>query len=105
MDRSQPLWELHVVDGLSRGRVAVVPKMHHALLDGMAALGVGMILLDPSPEPTPIEPPDEEWTPRPFALHRQLARIATGPLTRAQRMAADAALGRSTPRRGAPPPI
>lgn len=92
MDRSKPLWELHVVDGLSRGRVAVVPKMHHALLDGMAALGVGMILLDPGPEPTPVEPPDEEWTPRPYALHRQLARIATGPLTRAQRMAADAAL-------------
>ena len=58
MDRSRPLWELHVVDGLSRGRVAVVPKMHHALLDGMAALGVGMILLDPSPEPTPVEPPE-----------------------------------------------
>ena len=74
MDRAHPLWELHLVEGPSRGRLAVVPKMHHALLDGMAALGVGMILFDPTPEPMPIEAPPESWSPRPFAMRRQLAR-------------------------------
>ncbi len=37
LDRSRPLWELHVVEGLRRGRVGVVCKLHHALADGMAA--------------------------------------------------------------------
>jgi diacylglycerol O-acyltransferase / wax synthase len=92
MDRSRPLWELHVVDGLSRGRVAVVPKMHHALLDGMGAVGIGMMLLDVTKEPTPVEPPEEEWAPRPYAMRRHLARIATRPLTRTQRLFADATM-------------
>ena len=91
LDRSHALWELHLVEGLSRGRTAVVPKMHHALLDGMAALGVGMILLDPAPEPLPVEAPAEPWTPRPFAMRRQIARLATSQLTRAQRLAFDTA--------------
>ncbi len=51
LHRDRPLWELHVVDGLPDDRVAIVAKMHHALVDGIAAIGIGMILLDPSPEP------------------------------------------------------
>lgn len=49
LDRSRPLWEVHVVDGLSDGRVAVVTKTHHAMVDGAAAVDVGAILLDGSP--------------------------------------------------------
>ncbi len=92
MDRSRPLWELHLVEGLSRERVAVVPKMHHALLDGMAALGVGMILLDPSRDPLPVDAPPEPWAPRRHPMPRQLARMATRPLTRAQRVTIDATM-------------
>src|SRR5947208_8481223 len=58
LDRSRPLWELTVVDGLADGRVALVPKMHHALVDGVAAIDVGTVLLDPSAEPIDIPKPE-----------------------------------------------
>ncbi len=90
MDRSRPLWELHLVDGLQDGRIAVIPKMHHALVDGMAALGAIMLLVDATPEPTPIEAPAEPWTPRPYDPKRHVAKIATSPIRRARRWTLEA---------------
>jgi WS/DGAT/MGAT family acyltransferase len=92
LDRSRPLWELHLIDGLPEGRVALLPKMHHALVDGMAAIGIGMVLLDPTPEPMDIQPPEEGWTPRTFDRRRHLARLATMPLMRAQKVLVDSTL-------------
>ena len=86
LDRSRPLWELHVVDGLAGERVALVPKMHHALVDGIAAIDVGTVLLDPSPEPIDIPPPDGPWEPQAYDRGRHLARLAATPFVRAQRL-------------------
>src|SRR3954447_18868182 len=58
LDRSRPLWQLHVVEGLEGGRSALVARMHHALVDGIAAVDVSTVVLDPTPEPLEIEPPD-----------------------------------------------
>src|SRR6478735_12071194 len=85
LDRARPLWELHVVDGLADGQVALVPKMHHALVDGVAAVDVGTVLLDPSPEPMDLRP-DEPWAPQPFDRRRHLAKLAAAPMFRAQRL-------------------
>jgi diacylglycerol O-acyltransferase / wax synthase len=49
LDRSGPLWEMHVVDGLGEGRVAVVTKMHHALADGVAANALLANITDEGP--------------------------------------------------------
>ena len=57
LDRSRPLWEILVVDSPTQGRTALVVKMHHALVDGIAAIGVGTIIFDPTPEPLDLPPP------------------------------------------------
>lgn len=57
LDRSRPLWEIVVVEDEPNGRTALVVKMHHALVDGIAAIGVGTIIFDPTPEPLDLPPP------------------------------------------------
>jgi diacylglycerol O-acyltransferase len=64
LDFQHPLWQLYLIDGL-RGRHAYLSKSHHALVDGVAAVDIGMILLDPKPTPTKIEPPEDPWSPAP----------------------------------------
>ena len=91
LDRARPLWELSVVSGLAEGRVALVPKMHHALVDGIAAIDVATLLLDPSPEPMEVPSADGAWEPEPYDRGRHLARLAATPFLRAQGMLMDAA--------------
>ncbi|GAA1276562.1 wax ester/triacylglycerol synthase family O-acyltransferase [Pseudonocardia aurantiaca] len=61
LDRSRPLWEVYIVEGLADGRFAVVTKTHHAMVDGLASMDIGAVLLDLAPEPR--ETPGEEWNP------------------------------------------
>lgn len=61
LDRSRPLWELYVVEGLEGGRVALVEKAHLALVDGGDTVDLAQVLLDP--EPTPEVADAVEWHP------------------------------------------
>ncbi len=53
LDRRRPLWEFHVVEGLEYGRTALIPKIHHSIIDGVSAAGVLASFFDLSPEPAP----------------------------------------------------
>ena len=53
LDRSRPLWEFHVVEGLAGGRFALVSKVHHAIIDGVSGAEVLAAFVDLSPDPTP----------------------------------------------------
>jgi WS/DGAT/MGAT family acyltransferase len=72
LDRTRPLWQMHVVEGLAGGRTAVVARMHHALVDGMAAVDVSTVILDPSPEPLELPAPEA----KPAAAGGSTARAA-----------------------------
>jgi diacylglycerol O-acyltransferase len=74
LDRSRPLWEIYLVEGLSDGRFAVVTKTHHAMVDGLASMDVGALLLDSTPDPR--ETADEEWRPAPEPSALELAADA-----------------------------
>lgn len=56
MDRTRPMWELHLIEGLSDGRLALYVKVHHALLDGVASMRLLQSVLseDPSERRPPI---------------------------------------------------
>ena len=53
LDRSRPLWELDLVDGLADGQFALVTKVHHAAIDGVSGIELMNILLSPEPSPIP----------------------------------------------------
>jgi WS/DGAT/MGAT family acyltransferase len=82
LSRRMPLWEVHVVESVGDGLAAVVAKVHHALADGITAVGILAGLLDleplrPGPAPTSLTPPD---TRRPPSLReRPVLAAKAGP--------------------------
>lgn len=63
LDRTRPLWELILVEGLADGRFAVLTKVHQALVDGVHAVDLGQVVLDDGP--ALHEPPQLPWHPVP----------------------------------------
>jgi diacylglycerol O-acyltransferase len=81
LDRRRPLWELWVVHGLAGGRIGVVLKVHHAVVDGIAALGVLGRVFSTAPGAEPLEPspkrPPREPEPTPLDLAGAVWEAAT----------------------------
>jgi len=64
LDRTKPLWEIWVVQGLDRGQWGVLSKTHHAMVDGVSGTDLLSVIMDTSPEPSrPVA--DDWWPPRP----------------------------------------
>jgi diacylglycerol O-acyltransferase / wax synthase len=64
LDRSKPLWEMWIVQGLEGGRFALISKTHHALVDGVAGVDIATVLFDMEPVPAEL-PEDDGWSPQP----------------------------------------
>src|SRR4051794_28370576 len=63
LDRSKPLWEMWIVEGLDDGGFAVVSKTHHAMVDGISGVDLATVMFDLSPVPFEPPHPDEPWQP------------------------------------------
>ena len=72
LDSRRPLWEMHVVEGLDSGHVAVVPKLHHAVIDGVSGAQTLAAFLDLGPEGRHVEPPARPWRPEPVPTEMEL---------------------------------
>jgi len=98
LDRTRPLWEAHLIEGLSGNRVAVVTKTHPALVDGLSAIDIGQVLLDVAPDAPAPEP--IEWRPERLPTGARLLAQALDEYARRPSAIVDTALGAMSDVRG-----
>ena len=102
LDRSKPLWELWLVQGLESGKFALISKTHHALVDGVSGVDLSAVLFDLGPVPQQIEGAGEEWMPEPEPSDAELvAEGIKGLLRRPADLAGQAVGALSHPGRAA----
>jgi WS/DGAT/MGAT family acyltransferase len=76
LDKSRPLWEMYLVEGLARNRVAIYTKSHQALVNGMTALEIGHVIADRTQKPPEFG--EDIWIPSREPSSRQLVLGAVG---------------------------
>jgi WS/DGAT/MGAT family acyltransferase len=84
LDRSKPLWENWLVEGLEDGRFALISKTHHALVDGISGVDLASVLFDLEREPQTIPDTDlEPWRPEPEPSPAELVLAGARGMVRA----------------------
>jgi diacylglycerol O-acyltransferase / wax synthase len=63
LDRTKPLWELYLIEGMENGLFSILTKVHHAMIDGMSGIDLATAVYDFSP--VPQMPTPQAWTPEP----------------------------------------
>ena len=118
LDRTKPLWELYVFEGLAEDRTAILLKLHHAMADGIGGMMIASALFDLASD-TPAGEPDDTWSPEPAPPSEELVRdavedailhplqslghVARQPRIMAETMSATAAALRTVVGMGTPP--
>ena len=72
LDRSKPLWEIWLAQGLEDGGVALISKTHHALVDGVSGVDIATVLFDLAPVSGDVSPEEEAWAPAPEPSQAEL---------------------------------
>lgn len=72
LDRSRPLWEVYIVEGLSDGRFACITKMHHCMVDGESGIDLTAVLMHIDPKHVPEDGP--VYRPRPAPTQAELKK-------------------------------
>lgn len=80
LDRSKPLWEMWMAEGLEDGRWALLTKAHHCMVDGVSGTDLFAVMMDSSPEPS--EPVPDNWQPQPAPSSATLVRQAVTDMAR-----------------------
>jgi WS/DGAT/MGAT family acyltransferase len=79
LDRSRPLWEMYLVEGLADGNFAIISKSHQSLVDGLSAVDIAQVMLDPTEETASVA--GDSWRPRPEPTDVELLSQAFTELT------------------------
>lgn len=93
LDRSKPLWELWLVQGLEDDQFALISKTHHALVDGVSGVDIATVLFDLTPVPNEALAATEAWTPASEPSDAELVAEGVKGLVRTPVSVAGRALG------------